>query len=101
MTEGMRKEAGVSWLSVIWSARHDRAARTLNVDPLAVLIAILLPWFVEITDRSAGIAFWFTNRRNIPDDASFPLPHEGGGSGSAIRMCHEFYPCSGTETRWH
>src|SRR6202165_4117292 len=44
MTEAVRREAGMSWLSVILSARHDPAARILNVDLLAVLIAILLPW---------------------------------------------------------
>jgi hypothetical protein len=43
MTE-VGKEPGVSWLSVIWSARYDPAARILNVDLLAVLVAILLPW---------------------------------------------------------
>src|SRR5882724_8074653 len=32
------KEPGVSWLSVIWSARHDPDARLLNVDLLAVLV---------------------------------------------------------------
>jgi O-antigen ligase len=38
------KQAGASWLSVIWSARHDPAARLLNVDLLAVLVAVMLPW---------------------------------------------------------
>jgi hypothetical protein len=37
MTEAMRKEAGVSWLSVTWSARHD-PARILNVDLLKTLL---------------------------------------------------------------
>jgi O-antigen ligase len=44
MTEAERRESGVSWLSVILSARHDPVARILNVDLLTVLIAILLPW---------------------------------------------------------
>jgi len=44
MTEAIRPEPGASWLTVIWSARHDPAARILNVDLLTVLIAILLPW---------------------------------------------------------
>ena len=34
----------MSWLSVVLSARHDPVARILNVDLLAILIAILLPW---------------------------------------------------------
>jgi len=54
MTEAMRK--GVSWLSVIWSARHDPAAPTLNVDLLAVLIAILLPWSMTAARPHAGPA---------------------------------------------
>lgn len=44
MAEVARREPGASWLSVIWSARHDPAARILNIDLLTVLIAILLPW---------------------------------------------------------
>jgi energy-converting hydrogenase Eha subunit E len=43
MTEAVRRP-GASWLSVITSARHDPAARILNVDLPAVLIAIMLPW---------------------------------------------------------
>jgi hypothetical protein len=37
MNGAMRKEAGVSRLSVIWSKRHDPATRLLNV--LRVLVA--------------------------------------------------------------
>ena len=33
-----------SWLSFVLAARHDPAARILNVDLLAALIAIFLPW---------------------------------------------------------
>jgi O-antigen ligase len=44
MTDAMRREPGASWLSAIWSARHDPAARIRNIDLLAVLIALLLPW---------------------------------------------------------
>ena len=44
MTDAIRREPGASLLSVIWSARHDPAARILNIDLLTVLIAILLPW---------------------------------------------------------
>jgi O-antigen ligase len=44
MTEAERTEPGMSWLSVILSAWHDPAARILNVDLLAILIPILLPW---------------------------------------------------------
>jgi len=55
MTE-VGKEPGVSWLSVIWSARHDPAARLLNVDLLAVLVAILLPW--STSGVSIALALW-------------------------------------------
>jgi O-antigen ligase len=44
MTDAIRREPGASLLSVIWSARHDPAARIFNIDLLTVLIAILLPW---------------------------------------------------------
>jgi hypothetical protein len=44
MTETVQKEAGASLLSRILSARHDPAARIVNVDLLTGLIAILLPW---------------------------------------------------------
>jgi O-antigen ligase len=49
-------EPGVSWLSVIWSARYDPAARILNVDLLAVLVAILLPW--STSGVSIALALW-------------------------------------------
>jgi len=55
MTE-VGKEPGVSWLSVIWSARHDPAARILNVDLLAVLVAILLPW--STSGVSIALTLW-------------------------------------------
>jgi O-antigen ligase len=44
MTEAVRREPGRSGLSVVLSAWHDPAARILNIDLLAVLIALLLPW---------------------------------------------------------
>src|SRR5208337_3664021 len=44
MTEAVRKQPAVSGLSLVLSAWHDPAARILNVDLLAVLLAILLPW---------------------------------------------------------
>jgi O-antigen ligase len=44
MTEAARKQPGLSGLALVMSARHDPAARILNVDLLTVLIAILLPW---------------------------------------------------------
>jgi O-antigen ligase len=44
MAEAVRRDANASWLSVIWSARHDPAARIFNIDLVAALIAILLPW---------------------------------------------------------
>ena len=44
MTEAVRREPGPSGLSLVLSAWHDPAARILNVDLVAVLFAILLPW---------------------------------------------------------
>jgi O-antigen ligase len=44
MTEAVRREPGVSGLSLVLSAWHDPVARILNIDLLTVLIAILLPW---------------------------------------------------------
>src|SRR5216683_8171566 len=55
MTE-VGKEPGVSWLSVIWSARQDPDARILNVDLLAVLVAILLPW--STSGVSIALTLW-------------------------------------------
>src|SRR5258705_6173708 len=44
MTEAVRREPGVSRLSLILSARRDPAARIFNIDLLTVIVAILLPW---------------------------------------------------------
>ena len=44
MTEAVRREPGVSGLSLVLSAWRDSAARILNIDLLTVLIGILLPW---------------------------------------------------------
>jgi O-antigen ligase len=44
MTEAVRREPGVSGLSLVLSAWRDPAARILNIDLLTVLIAIVLPW---------------------------------------------------------
>jgi len=44
MTEAVRREPGPSGLSLVLAARHDPAARILNVDLVAVLFAMLLPW---------------------------------------------------------
>src|SRR5665213_2647941 len=44
MTNAERRDPGISWPALILSARHDPIARILNVDLLAVLIAIVLPW---------------------------------------------------------
>ncbi len=57
MTDASRREPGASLLSVIWSARHDPAARILNIDLLAVLIAILLPW--STTGVAIAAVLWF------------------------------------------
>src|SRR5216683_8226152 len=44
MTEAVKREPGVSGLSQVLSTWRDPAARILNIDLLAVLIALLLPW---------------------------------------------------------
>src|SRR5258708_27428458 len=44
MNEAVRRERGVSGVSLVLSAWRDPAARILNVDLVTVLIAILLPW---------------------------------------------------------
>jgi O-antigen ligase len=51
MSEAPTKEPGISWFSFILSARHNPLARSFNVDLLAVLIALLLPW------STSGVAF--------------------------------------------
>jgi O-antigen ligase len=56
MIEAVRRQAGASWLSLVLSARHDPLARILNVDLLAVLIAILLPW--STTGVVIAAALW-------------------------------------------
>jgi O-antigen ligase len=56
MTEVARKQSGVSWLAAILAAWHDPAARRLNVDLLAVLVAILLPWSTSAV--AIGLVLW-------------------------------------------
>lgn len=56
MIEAVGREAGTSWRATIWSARHDPAARILNVDLVTVLIAILLPW--TTTGVSIAVVVW-------------------------------------------
>jgi O-antigen ligase len=56
MTEAVRPDANASWLSLIWSARNDPAARIFNVDLLACLIAILLPW--TTTGVGISVVLW-------------------------------------------
>jgi O-antigen ligase len=56
MTEAVRKEPGLSGLALVMSAWHDPAARILNVDLLAVLIAFLLPW--STTGVVIAMALW-------------------------------------------
>jgi O-antigen ligase len=53
MTEAASNTPGVLKFSTIFAARHDPAARMLNVDLLAVLIAISLPWSTSATAISA------------------------------------------------
>ena len=57
MTVAARREPGASWLSFIWSARHDPAARIFNIDLLTVLIAILLPW--STSGVAIAVVLWF------------------------------------------
>jgi O-antigen ligase len=53
MTETARNTPGASKLSMVFAAWHDPAARILNVDLLAVLIAVSLPWSTSATAISA------------------------------------------------
>ncbi|MES2193989.1 MAG: O-antigen ligase family protein [Pseudomonadota bacterium] len=57
MTDAIRREPGASWISTIWSARHDPAARILNIDLLTMLIAILLPW--STSGVAIAAVLWF------------------------------------------
>jgi hypothetical protein len=56
MTEAIKKEPGLSGLTLVMSAWRDPAARILNVDLLTVLIAILLPW--STTGVVIAAALW-------------------------------------------
>jgi hypothetical protein len=53
MTEAAGNTPSASRFSTIFAARHDPAARMFNVDLLAVLIAISLPWSTSATAISA------------------------------------------------
>ena len=55
MTGAVRREPGVSGLSLVLSAWRDPAARILNIDLLTVLIAILLPWSTSGVAIAAGL----------------------------------------------
>jgi O-antigen ligase len=56
MTEVETKAPDTSWLWAIGAARHDPAARLQNVDLLAILIAILLPW--STSGVGIAVALW-------------------------------------------
>ena len=56
MSEAIPKEPGVASLSGIWSALRDPAVRLRNVDRLAALIAILLPW--STTGVGIAVVLW-------------------------------------------
>ncbi|MBV9460977.1 MAG: O-antigen ligase family protein [Bradyrhizobium sp.] len=56
MSEVIQGEAGTSRLSAIWSGLRDPAVRLRNVDRLAMLIAILLPW--TTTGTGAAVVLW-------------------------------------------
>jgi hypothetical protein len=69
MTDMLNKPPGTSWLSVIGSARRDPAARIFNVDLLAGLIAILLPWSTTGATIAIGLfvlALLFTDLTALP-----------------------------------
>jgi O-antigen ligase len=57
--DGERGEKrSISWIfSRIFAFRHDHAARMLNVDLIAVAVAILLPW--STSGVGIGMAVWF------------------------------------------
>ena len=55
MTDAVRKQNGLSGLSLVLSAWHDPAARILIVDLLAVLIAIVLPWSTSAVGIAAAL----------------------------------------------
>jgi len=56
MPETATRESAVSRLSFVFSAWHDPAARSFNVDLLAVLVAILLPW--STSGFAIGVLLW-------------------------------------------
>ena len=56
MAEVVPREQGATVLSGIWSALRDPALRLRNVDRLAMLIAILLPW--STTGVGIAAALW-------------------------------------------
>ncbi len=56
MTEAVGNQAGMSWRARIWSARHDPAARIFNIDLVAALVAILLPW--TTTGVAIAVVLW-------------------------------------------
>ena len=60
MTAADRERSEISSIGSMWSAmrsaRHDPAARRLNVDLIAVLIAVLLPW--STSGVSIGVVLW-------------------------------------------
>jgi O-antigen ligase len=74
MTEAVKRESG---LPLVLSAWHDPVARILNVDLLAVLVAILLPWsttgvgiaavlwLVAVIPTLEAGAFWRSLKRPI------------------------------------
>jgi O-antigen ligase len=58
MTELARSETGDARPSARWLDWHDPAVRLRNVDRLAMLIAILLPW--TTTGTGAAVVLWLT-----------------------------------------
>lgn len=76
MTDTLNKPPGTSWFSVIGSARHDPMARIFNVDLVAGLVAILLPWTTTGTTIAIGlfvVAFLFTDLRALPASLLRPI----------------------------
>src|ERR1700751_109617 len=56
MTEAIQKEQAAAWLSGVWSALRDPGLQLRNLDRLAVLIAILLPW--STTGVGIAVVLW-------------------------------------------
>ncbi len=66
------------------SARHDPAARILNVDLLTVLIAVLLPW--TTTGVSIAVVLWAIAFAFTIESARFPRLAQAARQRAAARL---------------